>query len=679
MNKNSPLLGKLAALLLAAGIGLNASAAGTAAPATTGTPLPVQAFFKKPVLGSPTLSPSGKKIAMLVSNAEGRIGLAVADIATPNKFKGVAQFPDADIRSVSWVNDERLVFDLTDRQAALGMQLGSGLYAVNADGSDFLWLIERTGNYRVSGNSLRRPLPERYVFMGTLNDGTDDVMVQRYIPTGQGHPATTMMMRLNTRTMGTRSIFNEAVPDGVQAWLLDRDKQPRAVVTTDGKRKGAVHWRDPGTPGWTELYRFDPTEGEDAITPVAIDRDGQLYVRALNTEAKDGTSALYRYDVKARKLEDKPMLSLPGFDFAGGMLFDAGSKALLGVSYMQEAEGVTWFDPKMRSLQEAVDKLLPSTNNEISCSRCVEARHVIVTASSDIQAPVHFLFDNQTGKLQLLGASRPWLDSAAMAGTQDFQRVKTRDGFDIPVYVTKPKGKGPFPTVVMVHGGPYVRGVEWGFNPANQFLASRGYLVVEPEFRGSTGYGSKLFKAGWKQWGLAMQDDITDATRWAIAQGLADPKRVAIVGGSYGGYATMMGLVKEPELYKAGVNIVGVTDIELMYSIGWSDFMDADNPWVRYGMPRMIGDPSKDAAQLAATSPLKQAARIKQPVLMAYGEEDYRVPLPHGTKMRDALIAAGNRNVEWVQYAEEGHGFNLEKNNVDFWTRVERFLDKHVK
>jgi dienelactone hydrolase len=631
------------------------------------------------VLGKPTLSPSGKKIAMLVSNEAGRIGLAVADVATPNKFKGIAQFPDADIRSLSWVNDERLVFDLTDRQAALGLQLGSGLYGVDADGSDFVWLIERTGNYRVSGNSLRRPLPSRYVLTGTLRDGSDDVMVKRYIPTGQGRPATSMMMRLNTRTMAARSIFNESVPDGAQDWLLDRNQQPRAVVTTDGKKQGIVYWRDPGVQGWTELFRFDPTDAEGAVAPVAVDRDGQLYVSAPNPDAKDGTTALYRYDVKARKVDGKPILSLPGFDFAGSLEFDDVGNALLGVSYTQEAGGVAWFEPKMIAMQDKVDKLLPSTNNEISCSRCLDARHVIVTATSDIQSPVYFLFDNESGKLQLLGASRPWLDSAAMAGTQDFQRIKARDGLDIPVYVTKPRGKGPFPTVVMVHGGPYVRGVEWGFNSANQFLASRGYLVIEPEFRSSTGYGSKLFKAGWKQWGLAMQDDVTDATRWAIAQGLADPNRVAIAGGSYGGYATMMGLLKEPGLYKAGINTVGVTDIELLYTIGWSDTMDADNPWMRYGMPRMIGDPDKDAAQLAATSPLKQAARIKQPVLMAYGEEDLRVPLPHGTKMRDALISAGNKNVEWIQYPGEGHGWNLEKNQFDYWTRVERFLDKHLK
>ena len=260
---------------------------------------------------------------------------------------------------------------------------------------------------------------------------------------------------------------------------------------------------------------------------------------------------------------------------------------------------------------------------------------------------------------------------------QDLLRIKSRDGLEFPVYVTKPHGKGPWPAVVLVHGGPYVRGTTWGWHPDSQFLASRGYLVVEPEYRGSTGYGDRLFRAGLKQWGLKMQDDITDATRWAVAQGLADPKRLVIAGASYGGYATMMGLVKEPDLYRAGINWVGVTDIDLMYSIDWSDF--DGSVWQRYGMPRLVGDRGADKAQLEATSPLKRAAEITKPVLMAYGTKDFRVPLPHGTKMRDALKAAGKVEVEWVEYEEEGHGWLLEKNNVDFWGRVERFLAKHVR
>lgn len=646
--------------------------------------LPIEDFFRKPVISSPRLSPDGKKVAMLVPTKSGRMGLAVANVETPDKFVGVAQFDDADVRQAQWVNDTRLVFDAIDFQAPVGDQQGSGLYAVDADGSDFVWLIKRSYNYATTGPAMPRlndPLRINHRFRAVLQDGSDDVLVSRLdVFDRVSESMNSTLMRLNTRTKGLKRAHAGHVPDGAQDWLLDPKHQLRVVTVFDGKRTTRLLWREADSPDWIELDRFDEFEANQrGWLPVGVDAKGQLYVAAHDPASQDGTTALYRYDVKQRKREDKPLVSVPGFDFEGRLLFDSGTQQLLGVAYEQEAPGVAWFDRGMRDAQAVVDAQLKSTNNYIHCSRCVDARHLVVTATSDVQPPVYFLFERATGKLSLLGASKPWIDSRAMAGTQDFHRIKARDGQEFPVYVTKPKGQGPWPTVVLIHGGPFVRGVHWGFNPEVQFLASRGYLVIEPEFRGSMGYGDKLFKAGWKQWGLKMQDDMTDATHWAIAQGWADKNRIAIAGASYGGYATMMGLLREPELYKAGVNWVGVTDIELMYSIGWSDFMDPDNPWVRYGMPRMIGDPQKDGAQLAATSPLQQAARIKRPVLLAYGEEDYRVPLPHGTKMRDALKAAGNKNVEWVQYESEGHGFMLTRNNVDFWGRVERFLARHLQ
>ena len=229
--------------------------------------------------------------------------------------------------------------------------------------------------------------------------------------------------------------------------------------------------------------------------------------------------------------------------------------------------------------------------------------------------------------------------------------------------------------VVLVHGGPWVRGGEWEWEPQSQFLASRGYVVIEPEFRGSVGFGFKHFRSSWKQWGLTMQDDVADAAQWAIKQGYADPKRVCIAGASYGGYATLMGLIRNPELFRCGVEWVGVTDIDLMYSITWSD---ASDRWKRYGMPRMVGDRKQDAAQLAATSPIKLADKVTQPLLMAYGGVDERVPIEHGTQFRDA-VRKTNQKVEWVVYADEGHGWLLPANRIDFWTRVERFLDKNLK
>ncbi|MBA4344862.1 MAG: S9 family peptidase [Methylibium sp.] len=650
------------------------------APATA-APIPVRDFFRTPAATSPRLSPSGQKIAMLIPGERGRFTLAVADIATPTRFVGIARFGDADVRNFGWINDQRLWFDAVDFQAAMADQMDSGLFAVNADGSDFLKLIQRRSDERRMGTGAaeRGVLPQRNRFLRAASDGSDDVIIQRYEYVDEELPPDSKLLRLNTKTRETRSITPKDAPSGVQSWILDRNLEPRVAITGDRGIRSTVLWRNPETQEWVKLTSFDAFSSDaNSFTPLAVDAEGQLFVSAPDPATVNGarTSALFRMSPKTGKLPDKPLLSLKGYDFEGAVLFDNETRRTLGVTYQSDADGAVWFDAAMRAVQEDVDKQLAGTVNMLSCSRCSSSKHLIVTSYSDRQSAVYFLYERATRKLSLLAASRPWLDAAKMA-EQDFVRVKARDGMEFPVNVTKPQGKGPWPTVVLVHGGPYVRGESWGFSPDSQFLASRGYLVIQPEFRGSTGYGDQLFKAGWKQWGLSMQDDVTDATKWAIAQGLADPKRIAIAGASYGGYATMMGLVKEPELYRAGINWVGVTDIGLMYEVGWSDFMGGK--WMRLGMPKMIGDPKHDAEQLKKTSPLHQAARIKQPVFMAYGEEDYRVPMPHGTKMRDALKATGNTQVEWVVYDGEGHGWVLEENNVDFWTRVERFLAKHLK
>jgi dipeptidyl aminopeptidase/acylaminoacyl peptidase len=258
---------------------------------------------------------------------------------------------------------------------------------------------------------------------------------------------------------------------------------------------------------------------------------------------------------------------------------------------------------------------------------------------------------------------------------RDFVRLPARDGLSIPMHVTKPAGKGPWPTVVLVHGGPWVRGGSWQWTGESQFLASRGYLVLEPEFRGSRGYGQKHEHAGYKQWGLKMQDDVTDATRWAIDKKLADPQRVCLAGASYGGYATLIGLIREPALYRCGVAWIAVTDINLMYDISWSD---TSEEFKRYGMPVRVGDQVKDAAQLEETSPVKQAHRLKQPLLLAFGAADRRVPLDHGTRFRDA-VSKTNTQVEWVVYNNEGHGFSKPENRFDFYERMERFLATHLQ
>jgi dienelactone hydrolase len=476
-------------------------------------------------------------------------------------------------------------------------------------------------------------------------------------------------MRLNTRTGELGSLIKTGAPDRVWEWAIDARGRVLAGISS-GAGESSLHAPDESG-AWTERARFPAYgvgNGYGLVEEVGA--DGSVY--ALHGGHHEGR-ALYRLDLATGKTDQDPLVSAPGFDVSGALIEDYRANKVLGVRYDADAPGTAWFDPAMKALQAKIDALLPGLVNRIEPATCGCASRVLVVSSSDRQPPLYFLYDRADGTLAQVGSSRPSISRRQMADT-DFVRIKARDGNEIPVYITKPHGNGPWPTVVLVHGGPWVRGWHWRWDGESQFLASRGYLVVKPEYRGSTGYGRKLYVNGLKQWGLAMQDDIADATRWAAAQGLADPARTCIAGASYGGYATLMGLVRYPELYRCGVAWAAVSDINLMYDVSWSDF---GSDYKAHGMPMLVGDQVKDAAQLEATSPLKQAAKITRPLLLAHGGVDVRVPIVHAVKLRDAL-EANHAPVTWIEYKDEAHGWYKPSNRADFYTKMEAFLAANI-
>ena len=271
------------------------------------------------------------------------------------------------------------------------------------------------------------------------------------------------------------------------------------------------------------------------------------------------------------------------------------------------------------------------------------------------------------------------IDPERMA-TVELERIRARDGRDLPVWITRPAGAadGPArPAVVMVHGGPWVRNGFWRWDAMPQFLASRGYVVIEPEFRGSDGYGLDHLRAGDRQFGQAMQDDVADALRWAQARQIASD-RACIVGASYGGYSTLMGLIRDPELYRCGSAWFAVADLMLLVegSVWVGD--DISPSTRRHLLRERVGDPEKDQALLLAHSPVAQAQGLKAPLQLVWGAEDRRVPLAHGRRLRSALQAAG-REPEWIVYDGEGHGLRKLDNQVDMARKLEDFLDRHLK
>ena len=637
--------------------------AGTAAAQSPARP-PVEAFFANNAFSDAVLSPSGRYLAVRRGLAGQRDALAVIDLET-GKPASVTGNDDTDVGQFQWVNDTRLLYNVRDSTVAPGEEEAlPGLFAIDFDGSHFMQLASRKIRY----NEKEAWTTLMFDQQGPQNTSWRHVIRPMYDYLGRY--VRTYVMRLDTNT---GDVDWGTVPyEPTQRFMLDFQGKLRLAMASYTVAE-TIQYRNPANDEWTVIASRAPRATRETIKPLGFGPDGTLYVIA---NAGENLATLRTLDVKTGKLSKEPLVETPGYDFDGTLVYNR--KKVLGVRLTTDAEANIWFDPGMQAVQDAVNKALPATVNLLNVAADPAAPRILVESYSDRQPRTFSLFNVKTGQLELSAAPYPLIQPAAM-GRQEPVKYTARDGLAISGLLTLPRGgrRTALPMVVLVHGGPFVRGAAWGWNAESQFLASRGYAVLEVEFRGSTGFGAAHYEAGFKQWGLAMQNDLADGTRWAIAQGIADPKRICIAGASYGGYATLMGLANDPDLYRCGVEWLGVTDIDLMYTSSWWDKSDATEGQLKFSMPFMIGDPVQDAAQLRATSPIRQAARITQPLMMAYGRADRRVPIVHGRKMQ-TVLSRTNKQVEWIDYGDEGHGWSQAKNRIDFWQRVESFLYRNI-
>ena len=614
--------------------------------------VPVESFFRHADYDSFKISPSGRHVAGLVP-ANGRTALVAIDLDT-KKPGPLATVSQSDVGWFEWVNDERLVFTVLDRQVGAGAQRGSGLFTVKRDGSEFRILARPpTGAGQIAFRYTR--------FLAALRDGSDDIIVVA----NDSHERFPDVYRLNTDT-GRKTLKSLGKPGDVVHWVVDRDGHPRAAVAEEKSGSRSVWWRASESATWEKIGEYGLRD--ESVIPVGFDGDGSLIV--ASNVGRD-IHALYRYDA-VRKGPGELLAAHPHVDLAGALVYDRKQR-IVGVGYNGERPGFAWFDDDWARVAAAVDKELANRVNVLQRS---DSARVLVFSYSDTDPGTYYLLDLDRRRMELLANARTDVKTSAMPARK-FVRYRARDGLEIPAYLTLPKGRDAknLPLVMLVHGGPWMRGSTWAWHAEAAYLASLGYAVLEPEFRGSVSWGKKHYEASFKQWGRAMQDDLNDGVDFLAKEGIVDARRACLMGASYGGYAVMMGLARDPDRWKCGINYVGVTDINLLFDIAWSDF--SDSSFMKYSAKAMIGDPVADAAQLKAASPLERAGNIKAPVLMVYGGLDYRVPLDHGTKMRDALRAR-EVPVEFVVYADEGHGFLLEANRFDFYRRVGAFLDKHL-
>jgi dipeptidyl aminopeptidase/acylaminoacyl peptidase len=672
MPKWMPSWVRLLALGLAGAVGAPALAQAPEAP------LPLEAFFAPPDMSQVHLSPSGRYLAVLIPGAGERNVLAVVDLDDSGKSRALVRYEDADVDGVTWVDDDWLVYRLGDSQAGSGQHdFAPGLFSISRSGGKPRGLVKVRGNpfFTDGAAGLDRRLDYNHRLLAVPQDGSREVIVGEITFSREGHVSALRPLRLNVETGRTRHIEHLA-PGSTTLWMFDAAGEPRlAAQYTEGRL--TVRWRAPGSTDWASLLDADWLRPPWA--PHSLGGGGALYV--THVQGAGGTQVLARYDFDKRAPAAEPTVVVPGFDFSGTLVHEAKTGRTLGVRAQTDGETTVWLDATLKTLQDEVDRRLPGRVNRIDCRRCdAEDRSVLIESWSDGDPGTFLVWRGRQGELQRVGRRMKGIDSRRMARL-DFHRYAARDGRQIPLWITEPRraeGSAPPPAVVLVHGGPFLRGGSWRWRALPQFLASRGYVVIEPEFRGSTGYGSEHFRAGWKQWGQAMQDDVADAVRWAVAGKRIDGKRVCIAGGSYGGYATLMGLVRDPELYRCGAAWAAVSEPMRMLQGSWWWADDISDEARRYSLPVMLGDPKTDAEMLKAISPLQQAARIKAPVLLVHGEADRRVPFVHAKEMREALRRNG-QEPEWLTFPEEAHSWRKLDNQRAFARRLESFLAQHLK
>ena len=420
----------------------------------------------------------------------------------------------------------------------------------------------------------------------------------------------------------------------------------------------------------TEADTFDSlltTSYKEAFYPNLFTFDNKNIYVASNI-GRDKT-AIVEYDLAARK-EIREIYSNPEYD-VDGVNYSPKRKVLQSAFFTSWKNEQHFIDKeaeaeytKMKDKFKGYEIAIYGNNNE-------EDKFIVWTGNDKLPSKFYF-YDKKSGETKYLATGRPWLKEEDMATMKPIE-YKSRDGLTIHGYLTLPKGVEAknLPVIVNPHGGPWARDV-WGFNNEVQFLANRGYAVLQMNFRGSTGYGKAFWLKGSKEWGKKMQDDITDGVNWLIKEGIADKKRVAIYGGSYGGYATLAGVAFTPDLYACAVDYVGVSN---MFT-----FMNTIPPYwepFKKQMYELVGDPVKDSALLAEVSPALHVGNIKAPLFIAQGANDPRVNKAESDQVVEALKKRGV-SVEYMVKNDEGHGFANENNRIDFYKAMEKFFDKHL-
>jgi len=625
----------------------------------------VEDFVRHPTYGAAKISPTGEYLAITVDRGDQDVLTVMR--TTDLEILKVNQLPDKkSVGEFHWVSPERLMFSAVRKMGGYAQPFNTGeWFAVNADGTQprpliFYGTRDATQRGKTVGN-------ERFSLLDTLRDDDQYVLMQaRYPRSSEG--AGTELVRVDVLS-GRRTTLAKAPKENCSI-SVDEHKSPRfALCSSSRDEEGNYDER-------TELYSLDAgkwtlvnaskADGKHLFV-IRTTADGTVYVAEDDGNKPSAVGTLDTADGSFRPVFQDDVAEVSEF------IWSTDDTTLIGVVTEAGKPEVTLIDGahKDAALYSSLAASFPGEMVDFS-SHTKDGSKVIVSVYSDSNPGDLYLFDRASGQARFLMSNRQWLDKANMASVTPFS-FQASDGQRIHGYLTLPKNASgqSLPLIVNPHGGPIGPRDSWRFNSEAQLFASRGYAVLQMNYRGSGGYGRGFQNAGHQQWGTGIQNDIIEATRWAVTQGHADDGRICIYGGSFGGYSALMAPIRAPGLFKCTFGYVGVYDVEMMFKRG-------DIPQNESGLRYLRRTHGTNNATWAQNSPARRASEVAIPVYLAAGARDERTPPEQTELMNKALIAAGNRPEGMIIQSGEMHGFYDVANRVSLYTKMLDFFDRHI-
>ncbi len=601
----------------------------------------VEDFFRNPERSNYQLSPGGTYLSFLAP-VQRRQNVFVQQIGRSDVVQLTSE-TDRDISGYGWANNDRLLY-IKDAGGDENFQL----YAVNKDGSDPKDLTPFDG-VRIQ-----------------IIDGLEDIDDEIIIGMNKNNPQLFEPYRLNVNSGELHQLAeNTNVLEPIDGWMTDHEGRLRLATKIVNGTESVLLYRDHEDQDFSEVIKTDFTE---SISPLFFDFQDDHVVYVSSNLGRD-KSQLFRFDMHQAAEIGEPIYKHDEVD-VGGLSFSRKRKVLTTISYTTSKTQRVFLDQETKEWFQQLEKKLPGYELGLASYNKSETKFIVRT-HSDRSLGAYYLYDIETRDLEKITEVSPWLDEQDMVPMKPVQ-YESRDGLTIHGYLSLPQGQEKnIPIIVNPHGGPWVRDT-WRYNPEVQLLASRGYGVLQMNYRGSTGYGKAFWRASFKQWGKKMQDDISDGVQWLISEGIADPDRICIYGGSYGGYATLAGVTFTPDLYRCAIDYVGVSNLfTFMTTIPpyWKPYLDM--------MYEMVGHPEHDKELMESASPVFHTDQMKAPLFVIQGANDPRVNIDESDQIVRSLRARGIEVPYLVKY-NEGHGFHNEENRFESYKAMLGFLATHL-